>query len=52
MASLIIFNIIIVIIAICFGVILWKAANAKKPAHTQDNGVKSAISKENANRLT
>jgi hypothetical protein len=46
MASLIIFNIIIVIIAICFGVILWRAANAKRQAPTGDKGVKDSISKE------
>lgn len=49
MALLIIFNIIIVIVAICFGLILWKAANAKRPVHTRDNGVKNSISKDSIN---
>jgi hypothetical protein len=49
MAMLIIFNIIIVITAICFGLILWRAANAKRPAHTRDKGATSSISKESVN---
>lgn len=49
MALLIIFNIIIVIVAICFGLILWKAANAKRPVHTRNNGVKNSSSKDSIN---
>lgn len=41
MLLLIIFNIIIVIIAICFGLILWKAANAKKTAQTMEYSERS-----------
>jgi uncharacterized membrane protein len=52
MALLIIFNIIIVIIAICFGVILWRAANAKRTDHKGSNGVQNSISKESMNKLT
>jgi hypothetical protein len=50
MASLIIFNIIIVILAICFGVFLWRAANAKRQAHTGDKGIKDSISKQGMNK--
>jgi hypothetical protein len=38
MVWLIIFNIIIVILAICFGLIAWRAANAKKTAPTMESG--------------
>jgi hypothetical protein len=52
MALLILFNIIIVIIAVCFGVILWRAANAKSHIHAGDNGAKNSISTENIKKLT
>lgn len=52
MAVLIIFNIIIVIIAVCFGVILWRSANAKGASHTDDNSVQHSISDEHINKLT
>jgi uncharacterized membrane protein len=48
-ASLIIFNMIIVIIAIFFGIALWKGANAKRPAQTADGNAENSVSKERLN---
>jgi hypothetical protein len=45
-ASLIIFNMIIVIIAILFGIALWKGANAKRPAQTADGNGENTVPKE------
>jgi uncharacterized membrane protein YqiK len=49
MTSLIVFNIIIVIIAIFFGIALWKGANAKRAAHTEGGSVDNSTSKDSLN---
>jgi uncharacterized membrane protein len=49
MTSLIVFNIIIVIIAIFFAIALWKGANTKRATAAKDKRVENSISKESLN---